>query len=371
MGGRERLGVAVCIAAILCSCGERDAPANEASSPVGTAVPEFTLDSASRFREFKVPDHALPGVIIAGYDGVLLSSHLAAVANFDHVLLYDALADSGYRIGRKGVGPGEFQRLSNVFDAGDGFATADNMQHQFNLFSSSGEFVRAVPVGQGNAIGWLEGVGPVTRRGGFETPPIYRSHDSAGRVIREILTQQAPPILFARIIDEDGSSGYHFLSPACDPSLLAATVGQTLYVADQTAGQILAVNPGGTSRIVFESPRKGRVTDEMIRKVKTNFSRARPAELNRVLGVFGGRGDSLHITWDRMIPDATGRIWLRFSECINQGDRVWDLIDTAGVRRGALRTNLHIIAAYDRSVLVRGEDSIGTPELTIWKLVPR
>jgi hypothetical protein len=105
--------------------------------------------------------------------------------------------------------------------------------------------------------------------------------------------------------------------------------------------------------------------------VESTYARARRADREAVLTTFGEPGDSLLVTWDRMIPDPTGRLWLRFSACINERDRIWDVIDTTGAQVGTLRSNLHIIAAFERALLVRGETAAGNPELAIWKLVPR
>jgi hypothetical protein len=77
------------------------------------------------------------------------------------------------------------------------------------------------------------------------------------------------------------------------------------------------------------------------------------------------------VTWDRMIADASGRLWLRYSGCANDQERIWDIVDTSGTRRGWFRTRNHIIAAYDSFFLARGADSLGVPAITRWRIVRR
>ena len=357
------------VVALLIGCrGDGDA-ATKPGLAVSDSVPEFALDSAAPFLGFAAGLAHMPDGVIAGYEGVLLSDHLAAVANYDHVLLYDARTDSAQAIGRKGSGPGEFRRLNHVYHVAGGFLTSDNIQRRLSFFRSSGEFDRSVIIETGTAIGWLDGTGPVTRRGGFTAPTTYRSHDSVGRLGRDLITLPAPPVLHVTTTSQEGTE-HLFMGSQCDPPVLAAVIGHTLFVADQKTGRVLAVSADGTSRVAFVSPRKSRVTTQVHERVKSTYARVRPAERDAVLEQIGDIGDSLYVTWDQMIPDVSGRIWLRFSGCVNERPRIWDIMDTSGTHRGTVRTDLHIVAAYDRSVLVRGEDSIGTPELAIWKLVP-
>jgi hypothetical protein len=77
------------------------------------------------------------------------------------------------------------------------------------------------------------------------------------------------------------------------------------------------------------------------------------------------------VTWDRMIADASGRLWLRYSGCANDQERIWDIVDTSGTHMGWFRTRNHVIAAYDSFFLARGADSLGVPAITRWRIVRR
>jgi hypothetical protein len=92
--------------------------------------------------------------------------------------------------------------------------------------------------------------------------------------------------------------------------------------------------------------------------------------MEALLSRFGAVGDTMPITWDRMLPDATGRLWLRHSACVNERERIWDIVDTSGAIQGHFRTADYLVAAYGTHFLARGEDSLGVPQVTRMKLVP-
>ena len=332
---------------------------------------EFTLTFAGNIPEFGADSSIArrrPNVI-AGMFGALLSESVAAIANYDHVLLHNFSSNKSVVVGRRGDGPGEFRQISYIYRTASGFAVADNSAKAMLQFTASGDYRSTTVFPFGGPIGWLDNMGPVARRGGLTTPNAYTSFDSTGKIVRELLS--LPPFLDLTLwVEEDGGTANLNMGWACDPPLLHAVIGSTLFVVDQKSASVLAVDMSGNRRTVFTRDSKGRVTSAMHANIRKTFARAKPADVEALLERFGAPGQSLYVTWDWMVADPAGGIFLRYSSCINSGERIWDWIDTSGVHRGTLTSNRHIIAAYKDYLLVRGEDSTGVPEVSRWKVTP-
>jgi hypothetical protein len=85
----------------------------------------------------------------------------------------------------------------------------------------------------------------------------------------------------------------------------------------------------------------------------------------------GGVGDPLPSAWMQIVPDPTGRLWLRVAECFRHPDpRVWEIIDTSGtlVARVEIPRSSRLIAVRgDRALIVRS-DSLGVEHVESFRV---
>jgi hypothetical protein len=148
--------------------------------------------------------------------------------------------------------------------------------------------------------------------------------------------------------------------PGCTAVNLAALIGNSVYVAEQQSGTVFSVLPGRAQRSIFKLA--GRTIDAEFARVWRTPPGGPPGSqrvADDILASFGKLGDPFPYSWDMLLADPTGSLWLRRVECGPPvRERLWDVVDTAGGLRAQLRTDAQLLAVNGRHALVVAGDSV-------------
>lgn len=329
--------------------------------------PLFSIDENSRVIIHRVSDR-----------GAILDNGLAVVANWgSNQLVY--LSERGeivHLAGGKGGGPGEFDRLFRIYSDGRRVVATDFGRRRISTFSAEGQLasdVLANRVPTNRIVGVLIDGSFVLdaeprRPPGFEV----RGPDRA-----------AVPI---RIVSADGTIVNAFTEPprapswtaraprarinlggTCLPQQTIAALGSTVFVAE--GHELTAIQVNGTRRVIHRAADPPRVTRAMHERlagvvVIMDSTRTVAEHIGRV-------GDPLPSAWMDILPDATGRLWLRVAECHTHPDpQRWEVVDTSGafVARVEIPLRSRLIAARaDRALIVR-YDSLGVEHVELYRV---
>jgi hypothetical protein len=304
----------------------------------------------------------------------ILASGVTVVANRDELIFLDTAGRALTIAGRRGNGPGEFAGIRAVFEADDGIGVFDARQSRVSRYSTSGVHLGDMsiePRPYRSVVGWLRGVGPVSSAdvpGGMRH---YFARDARGKVIGEFDSPDSLPSFLVRWTRGDGRILTTDPWLECTPSRLAGVMGDNLYVADQSAGTIIAISPDGSRRVIYKSPTRRRVTDEVRARLRVAYEldSVPPDTIDAVLRRFGSSGDPLPFAWQTMLVDPTGRLWLQIAECLPPEEREWEVIDTAGTAVGTVRVRgAALRAARGDRVLAATFDSLEVPYATLFRV---
>ncbi len=151
-----RTARAVMITFILGACGASDRPGVVARDSAGTRIVENEPD-ATRTAPFAVAME--PTVQIGAVDGpeeqtfrsvagtLRLDDGRILVADVDRVLVYDANGAHLFTFGRKGEGPGEFDRIAKVIACGSEVVVGEIIRASLSVFDAAdGHFLRTDPL---------------------------------------------------------------------------------------------------------------------------------------------------------------------------------------------------------------------------------
>jgi hypothetical protein len=157
------------------------------------------------------------------------------------------------------------------------------------------------------------------------------------------------------------------LGGACLPEQNVAVLGSTSFVAE--GHELVAIGVDGSRRAIHRATNPPRVTRAMrdgLAGLRVAMDSTRPAAEQ-----IGGVGDPLPSAWMQIVPDPTGRLWLRVAECFRHPDpRVWEIIDTSGtlVARVEIPRSSRLIAVRgDRALIVRS-DSLGVEHVESFRV---
>jgi hypothetical protein len=360
-----KVGAAVVLSGLLLGCGDRGAPISTSQSDSTTKAPvSITVDSVPLWSVVEAdPRDSVRFAFRTLITTLLLANGNVAVASGYELVYFDSGGRALRRVGRRGDGPGEFTSVGGLFHSGGGLGVWD-ASGKFLRYSGSGDFLREAQAVERarSAAGWLDGVGPVIVRGSLQGPREYILHDSTGTVLRTVSEMPALPSL--RVGGESPSV-------ECTPRYFEAVVGRTLHVADQPSGTVKAISADGATRSLFTSVSRRRITPEIIAFFRRNYESLPADSLNEAMRRFGNVGDPLPYTWDAMLPDPQGRLWLRIAECdlaSIRGDREWEVIDSVGALVGTHRSR-HLFRAVlgDRAIVV-SYDSLDRPHVKLMRV---
>jgi hypothetical protein len=331
------------------------APQFEFSEPLFTAAESKSGDSVQfAFAQLIRPLMVNESTVVVGSAGELI--HLDTEGKAMRVA------------GRRGDGPGEFSSMQGLFHA-DTLTGILDRGGKVVLYTHSGDFVRDVPIPGGpltGAAGWMAGYGPVVLRGLLGGPREYALHDAAGAAVRPLLQMPAIPSL--RVA---GASP----SVECTPRYFETVVGATLYVVDQDSGTLQSVTADGASRTIYTSRLRRAITEKIIAFFIRPYEAAQISRdsMDLVLRRFGKPGDPLPYTWDAIVADPGGRIWLRLAECeldAIRGERAWEVIDTAGALVGVHRSRSNLRSILNDRALVVTYDSLDRVSVNVVRIIP-
>lgn len=150
------MATAVIITFILGACGASDRPGIVARDSAGIRIVENELDPA---RTAPLTVEMEPEVQIGAVDGpeeqtfrsvagaMRLADGRILVADVDRVLVYDASGAHLFTFGRKGEGPGEFDRIAKVVACGSEVVVGEFIRALLSVFDATdGHFLRTDPL---------------------------------------------------------------------------------------------------------------------------------------------------------------------------------------------------------------------------------
>jgi hypothetical protein len=336
----------VAVVAVVAGCSGEQVRAEEA----GAQSASWTLEDRPLF---SVTENAgvggsRPFQIVSFGHALVLADGRTVVADQNGLLYFDTAGRAVTVAGGRGNGPGEFTRIRAVFEAADAIGAFDE-QSRISLYSRTGEHIRDIrfEMGPYPAVhGWLRSSGPVTSSARPREQRRYTIRNASGAPVRTFVSPVTlpsfnvywPPGTGGPVL-RPGPGGAPGIdrgqsSPAleCTPRDLAVVVGDVLYVADQAAGRILALSTDGTQREIYRSLRRPRVTAAILADLRRSYLRdgTPPDSIAAVLARFGREGSPLPFTWESILADPSGRLWLQVAKCIGPGEREWEVIDTTG-----------------------------------------
>lgn len=293
---------------------------------------------------------------------VVLTDGSAVV--FSRYALYFVLPEGTVQAtaGRRGLGPGEFDRIHLVLSYRDSIVAYDVNQRKVVVYSSGGEFGRERHLGaavSGEVVAMLrDGEVVVWNRASAE--PVDQQvvlFDSGARSPPYGAWIAARRLDITAVFDGRPFRVRHMIG--CTAVNLSVGLSRTVFVAEQASGSVFSIVPGGVQREIFRLPER-RVDLAFLRRIAGMFGGVPGSERSNLAlaEAFGRIGDLFPFAWDRMLPDPTGSVWLRRVECAGErGARLWDIVDTAGKTHHQLTTNLDLLAINGDRVLALLPDS--------------
>ncbi|MEX2283585.1 MAG: hypothetical protein WEE89_13960 [Gemmatimonadota bacterium] len=334
---------------------------------------------------FTFAEDAALGVVLhrVGSPGALLADGTAVIANSGQGQLVFLGHDGSVlrAAGRLGKGPGEFSNAVRVFNNGNEIATWDISQRRVSYWSADGRLKGDQHVQttyQPTLTGMLDPGSPLIRprRPPVVQPIVYISYSNPGRSqinIGKLVPEQSDLVKWTY----PNGSGTNVVMASCFPALLDAAVDGRIVLIDNAAGTMILVDRAGRSSIIFERQHSQMVTPDMISRVKkslASFPAPAPAEtMTAVLKRLGVEGSRLPTTWDRIIPDQTGRVWLRRAQCqLRPPIRTWDVVDLSG-RWVAIASipDIEVLAAREMRLLGLVRDSLGIEHVALYEVIAR
>ena len=168
------------------------------------------------------------------------------------------------------------------------------------------------------------------------------------------------------------------LPAACAARPYEVTLGFELYAADAKAGVVYAINSQGKKREIYRDTVRVANTGARLDSLRAALERRTPEGefspgLEQAFSRFAATTDRLP-AWTGMLPDPTGRLWLRRESCYTEsGFQTFDVITTAG--QIALTVDVPqtytVRAAYGDRLLIVREDALGVEYLEQYRVVRR
>jgi hypothetical protein len=262
--------------------------------------------------------------------------------------------------GGDGEGPGEFRNLQYLALYNDTVLALDGRLNKISLFSLNGRYHADIVLGPARIpilLGAIAGSGLVTapfqRTGGLPRP--YTIWNWDGHALGELagpLEYEHPVV---RIVTEDRQV-VAAAGGRCLPVQLEAILDSSIFIGDSGKGEVLELTRQGVFRRIYASSHRAHVTDEMLRRFDL-FAPGHGREAAR--SVIGDIGGPLPSVFARILPDATGHLWLERASCMVSADFIeWEVIDTSGrlVAVAQIPSSLRILAVEGTRILVMRRD---------------
>lgn len=161
----------------------------------------------------------------------------------------------------------------------------------------------------------------------------------------------------------------------CSPRVLEAVVDSMLYIVDSPRNQVIAVSPSGAQRTIYRSASRPLVDARAVSALDASLASAVARGVPRDIMVrerarfVGDVGQPLPLTWDAVVPDPDGRLWLRHGQCHPDAVRSWEIIDIDGRLLGTHRSDRSIVAARGDLVAVRAFDAFEVAHLAAYRVL--
>lgn len=310
-------------------------------------------------------DHSKRFVIEGPKTAEILDNGLVAVDNRRQIILLDSTGAARALLGGSGVGPGEFASIDALVARPGAIGGYSYGQSRVTMFEEPSMRPVSITLAERSGafvVRWLPGAGPVVSS--LERPDrpiLFTVLDAAGSVVSRFSGPPPPASMRASGVLPGGFTVPLETIDRCDGSTLWTSVGSTVYYTDQRSGSIVAVHPNGSTSVVYRTPFRGLVTDAVRSYVRAQYAvfKADERRVDEIVENIGSLGEPLPFAWSRMLADQTGRLWLRLQTCTlpEAGvDNLWEVIDTAGVFMGAVRSNRLLMAVRgDRAIMLEQE----------------
>lgn len=309
--------------------------------------------------------------------------------------IYDSAGRFVRRVGRRGNGPGEYERLFTppLRYRGDSVIIWDIGSRRVSVFSDTGGFGRAFHVNVPRRF-WPEGTIPdqsccsmrwVLSDGQpvLEYPAAIPNRPGTDRASMTTLVRLTPEGTFADTIGAFESTWYRY--DATKPNSIAslqlsgrfsyATIGDTVIGGNGDGPWLIRVAPG--LRDTIELPVKPvQVTDS----TKQAYADAWRAEYRRNPQFFEGSPESLfdgryvtHLpTFVRVFHDGAGRLWLaQWQPPFSEDSTRYDVYSTRGVPLGrlAIPAGTRIADLSGDRIALIATDSAGIESVRVHRIV--
>jgi hypothetical protein len=319
--------------------------------------------------------------------------------------------DASIVVGRQGEGPGEFRAISKVSrDSEGGVAVWDALNRRATLFDPAGQFSTIVSF---QSAGPQEMVGTVSDGGErllvTAVSSLALGHtngegksfiiwDLTGQRVDEFLgpPELSYPGIYSLIFERNGTEARRSsdIYRGCLPSVMSATIGNEILVADGSSGELYAYALNGSRRLLHKG--EGRpdlsqsaydhivqMIDEAVQMESeprtlpgpggmTTIGPGRLVEQSRIelMERIGEIGAPIASMWTHMFVDTADRIWLRRSTCYDEeSETVWDLLDSDGVPSTEIivPTGVQLLSADENRVFALEIDDQGVEHLTTYE----
>jgi hypothetical protein len=302
----------------------------------------------------------------------------------------DALGRPIRSAGREGDGPGEFRRLSAIFPVPDGSGvwTWDSRSSRMSHFDENGDYLTSLTPRIGSASApeaILPGPTFVTlaEAGGAANGVGRREYVLRDTLWNEVARVSGPPELAPPVlhVEVPGGTYVHNLPEGCVPVLDEVAIDGRIFTADASAGTIESFAEDGAAREVYRMPRRRPFTTEsrntLVAQIERRLSipgREPPAGVRRAaLDDLRSRLGAYLPAWQRVIGDATGRIWLEYPEC-PRGDDSGSRYEVVDVTTGdaafiTVPEALTILAVHGDQVLARRTGEFGVQHVELYQVV--